>query len=482
MRQLYYTFLTLLRGRGGNVVKLVSLTLGLLVSVLLFSQIAYELSFDRFYPDSETLVTLRMRDVTKGVPAAEYNYSTYRPAASDLWEAMPDLVESACLTANMWQPTLYMGDRKLDAIQCFYADTLYFRTTGVPVLRGDPHDLALQGNAFISQSKARELFGDEDPVGKELSVERLFNVTIRGVYADVPRNTVFPHELMLSIAAFEWAFGKGTWGMNNIYHTFFRLKHPGDVERMNSGVQKAVEQYTDTHLGEDVVTEYNVVPLSEVHRSAPDAMRRLVILGVLGFSIFFVSGMNYVLGAVAAMSRRAKAVGVHKCSGATDGNVLGMFLWETGVMMGGAIVCVLLLMYLFREPLEDLLGSRLADLFTWQTMYVPLLLVLLLFAIAGFMPGYVYARIPVTQVFRRYTEGKRSWKRGLLFVQFVGVAFICGMLLTTVWQYHDLMSRSVGFRSEGLATGVVTGNIQRAQGVATPSVANPTWKPWPEAA
>ena len=192
--------------------------------------------------------------------------------------------------------------------------------------------------------------------------------------------------------------------------------------------------------------------------------------------------MNYVLGAVAAMSRRAKAVGVHKCSGATDGNVLGMFLWETGVMMGVAIVCVLLLMYLFREPLEDLLGSRLADLFTWQTMYVPLLLVLLLFAIAGFMPGYVYARIPVTQVFRRYTEGKRSWKRGLLFVQFVGVAFICGMLLTTVWQYHDLMSRSVGFRSEGLATGVVTGNIQRAQGVATPSVANPTWKPWPEAA
>lgn len=85
---------------------------------------------------------------------------------------------------------------------------------------------------------------------------------------------------------------------------------------------------------------------------------------------------------------------------------------------------------------------------------------------AGFLPGRIYARIPVTQVFRRYTEGKRSWKRGLLFVQFVGVAFICGMLLTTVWQYHSLMQRSVGFRSDGLAVGVVTGNIQRAQGVA----------------
>lgn len=44
MRHLYYIIQTLLRGRGGNLVKLTSLTLGLLVGILLFSQIAYELS------------------------------------------------------------------------------------------------------------------------------------------------------------------------------------------------------------------------------------------------------------------------------------------------------------------------------------------------------------------------------------------------------------------------------------------------------
>ena len=97
---------------------------------------------------------------------------------------------------------------------------------------------------------------------------------------------------------------------------------------------------------------------------------------------------------------------------------------------------------------------------------MPLGTVLLLFLVAGVVPGRIYARIPVTQVFRRYTDGKRSWKRGLLTVQFIGVAFIGGMLLTTVWQYHDLMTRSVGFHAEGLAVGTVTGDIRRAQGVA----------------
>ena len=466
MRHLYYTLQTLLRGHGGTAEKIISLTLGLAMGVLLFAQIAYELSFDRFYPNPDTLVMLRMRNVTKGAPEPEYNYGTYRPAAADLSEAFPELVESACLTSNFWRPTFYKDDKKLDDIQTLFADTAYFATTGLTLLKGDPKDLALHSNAFISESMARRLYGDESPIGKELSVEKLYNVTIRGVYADVPRNSIMPHDLLLPMAAMDWAYGAGTWGTNNLYGVLFRLKQPADVEAMNSRIQKAVEQYTDPHLGDDVVTEYSVLPLYKVYRSLPDSTRRLVILGVLGFSIFFVSILNYVLRAVAAMSRRAKQVGVHKCSGADGWHILSMFLWETGLLVAASIVCGGALLWLLRGQVEELLGSRLSDLFTWQTLYVPLGTVLLLFLVAGVVPGRIYARIPVTQVFRRYTDGKRSWKRGLLTVQFIGVAFIGGMLLTTVWQYHDLMTRSVGFRAEGLAVGTVTGNIERAQGVA----------------
>ena len=467
MRHLYYTLQTLLRGHGGTAEKTISLTLGLAMGVLLFAQIAYELSFDRFYPNPDTLVMLRMRNVTKGVPEPGYNYSTYRPAAADLSEAFPDLVESASLTSNLyWKPAFYKDDKKLDDIQTLFADTAYFATTGLTLLKGDPKDLALHSNAFISESMARQLYGDESPIGKELSVEKLYNVTIRGVYADVPRNSIMPHDLLLPMAAMDWAYGAGTWGTNNLYGVLFRLKQPADVDAMNSRIQKAVEQYTDPHLGDDVVTEYSVLPLYKVYRSLPDSTRRLVILGVLGFSIFFVSILNYVLRAVAAMSRRAKQVGVHKCSGADGWHILSMFLWETGLLVAASILCGGALLWLLRGQVEELLGSRLTDLFTWQTLYVPLGTVLLLFLVAGVVPGRIYARIPVTQVFRRYTDGKRSWKRGLLTVQFIGVAFIGGMLLTTVWQYHDLMTRSVGFRAEGLAVGTVTGNIERAQGVA----------------
>ncbi|WP_418699125.1 ABC transporter permease [Bacteroides sp.] len=464
MRHIYYTIQTLLRGRGGNLIKLLSLALGLLVGVLLFSQIAYELNYENFYKEPERVALLRVRWTVNG-EQQRFNEGTYRPAASDLWEALPDLVESASLSANFLPPemaALYMDDKKLEDMEIIFADTLFFRTIGLEVLKGDPQELAKPQTAFLSQSKARELFGDENPVGRTLSLSKFFDITVRGIYQDVPGNTFYPHNIVISLPTYDDKLGfRGTWNINNVYQVFFRLKHAGDVEAMNRRVQQAVERYTDTK--QDGEREFGVIALPDIYLDMPDTVRRLVILGVLGFSIFFVSIMNYVLAAVASFSRRAKAVGVHKCSGADSLHILGMFLWETALLVLASAVLGLLLMYVFREGIEDLLHVRLIEVFTWQNLWVPLLTVLLLFFVAGFLPGRMFARIPVTQVFRSYTDGKRSWKRGLLFVQFIGVAFILGMLLTTIWQYHDLMTRSVGFRTERMA--VAGGYTNEAQNI-----------------
>ena len=59
MRQIYYTIRTLLRERGSNVIRVISLSLGLTIGILLFSQIAFELNFEQCYPDAERLALVR---------------------------------------------------------------------------------------------------------------------------------------------------------------------------------------------------------------------------------------------------------------------------------------------------------------------------------------------------------------------------------------------------------------------------------------
>ena len=58
MHNLLFAFRYLLKPRGGNLARLVSLTLALAVSIVVFSYANYVLTYDRFYPDVERIYQL----------------------------------------------------------------------------------------------------------------------------------------------------------------------------------------------------------------------------------------------------------------------------------------------------------------------------------------------------------------------------------------------------------------------------------------
>ena len=131
----------------------------------------------------------------------------------------------------------------------------------------------------------------------------------------------------------------------------------------------------------------------------------------------------------------------HKCSGAGSGKILGMFLLETAIIILFALLLMGLILLNFRDFIEDTTAVELGALFSLDRLWVPLLTVAILFLIGGALPGRIFARIPVSQVFRRYTEGKKGWKRPLLFVQFAGVLADC--TLTETGAKTDLLQQAL---------------------------------------
>ena len=318
------------------------------------------------------------------------------------------------------------------------------------MLKGNLKDLIIPGSVFVSERFARETFADEDPVGKILSADKQNTFTIRGVYKDVPENTMLTHDFVVSIYNNNGGYQAGNgWNGNDVFYTFLRLRRDSDMDKVNDNIQRVIEKYTETTI-DDWKMDYSIIPLVKRHLDSPDVQKRLVIYGFLGFAIFFVAIMNYMLISIATLSRRAKSVGVHKCSGASSTNIFSMFLAETGILVILSVLLSFLLIFNAREMIEDLLSVRLSSLFTWGTLWVPLLTILVLFVLAGGIPGRLFSRIPVTQVFRRYTDGKKGWKRSLLFVQFTGVSFVLGLLLVTLLQYGHLMNRDMGIDVTGL--------------------------------
>ena len=457
MRYLYYTIQTLRRGRTSSFIKLLSLTLGLLVGVLLFAQIAYELNYENCYPESDRLAMVRIQLSTEDTDALKtaigdypYDGTVYDVVAPTLAEEMAEWVESATTINTNGGRYVYYGNKLLEGTSYIRADTAYFRTMGIEVLEGDQRDLLRTGATFVSESFAKATFGDESPIGKELTLDKQDVLTVRGVYRDMPQNTFLGHyDFVASVHANGgYVYGNG-WRGNDMFNAILRLRRAGDVEAVNDRIQQVIERHTSTSW-DGWKSTYSIIPLPDLHTDYPDIRRRLAILGFLGFALFFVAAMNYILISIATLSRRAKAVGVHKCNGAGEGQVFTMFMLETVAMVLAAAVLSALLLWLFAGGIESWLGISVGALFTWQTLWVPLLTVLLLVVVAGVLPGRMFARIPVTQVFRRYTDGKKGWKRGLLAVQFAGVSFVLGLLMVTVMQYSLLMNGDMGFRIPGL--------------------------------
>lgn len=450
-RHIYYTLQSLLHKQGSNAIKIVSLALGLLMSVFLFARIAFELSFDNFYHDSDNLYIVKTGWLKNGVLEGNESRFTIIPIPAAIAEEFPEQVESSTVSCSLFDNSFQLGERQLD-MSTVMADTLYFSVLGLEMIEGNPQDLAGPDVVFLSAKSAKEAFGDENPIGKTLRYDfwgYQTTLLVKGIFADIPLNTSLERrpEAIISFPTIgrhlKWNLG---WQSGGNYDGYLRLRSPQDADWLNERMSIAIARHIPPESGLEL--SVRIVPIHNLHVETPQVRKMIWIMFFLGIVLLFTTALNYVLVSVASLTQRAKAIGVHKCSGASGSSIFSMFMVETAIVVGLALLLIGLLVYIFHEKMEELAAVPLSALFDWQNLWAPLSVILLLFILGGCLPAMLFARIPVTQVFRRYTSGRRGWKRVLLFVQFIGAAFILGMMLMVVSQYSYVTTRDRGWRPE----------------------------------
>lgn len=450
MKQIYYVIQTLIHGKGSIPFKVISLALGLGMSILLFARVAYEQSYDTCFRDYNRIYQVWSMFIMEG-KSPEPQTMNMGPLAGAILESFPQEVESAtCTNRYLASWPLYYGNVRFNEKK-ICADSLFFQTMGIEVLSGNPvQDLQQPNVIYLSKSLAERMFSGENPIGKVISYNHERELTVRGTYADIPDNTTVKTDAVISLPP-AWAATQQnySWDGGDSYYQYVRLRPEVDVEALNNRMKKMAEKYLPS-CDSWSYTAY-VKPLRDTFREQDDVKRMYTIMMTLGLSILFITALNYALVSISSLSRRAKMVGVHKCSGASGSGIFGMFMLETCAVIILALLVMVLLLIGFRDFVEDTASTKLTNLFDGSRLWVPAATVALLLLVGGVLPGRLFAHIPVTQVFRRYTEGKKGWKRPLLFIQFAGVAFICGLMCMVMMQYHYVMSKDMGFKTERIA-------------------------------
>ena len=244
MKQLHYVIQTLLHSKGSNLLKVVSLGLGLTMSILLFARVAFEQSYDTCFPDTDRLYQVWSQFTVKG-EKLDWQQQNCGPVAGGILESFPEQVESATCTSRwMASSPLYYGNTRFNETK-IAADSLFFRTMGIEVLSGNPvKDLQQPNIVYLSETLAEKMFGGENPIGKVVSYNHERDLTVRGTYADLPDNTTVKADAVISLPP-SWAaeVANYSWRGGDSYLQYIRLKPGVDAETLNSRLGAMVDKY-----------------------------------------------------------------------------------------------------------------------------------------------------------------------------------------------------------------------------------------------
>lgn len=438
------------------VVNLVGLTIALAVAMLAIVFIRHELSYDTWLPGHENIYKVyRQWDKDGGsswtpYPLAEVLRNDFPEVKSATWvEEGNDIL----LATIDQQKSLYV--KSLAA-----TDSSFLQTIPLPLKYGDPTTALHRPNvALLSETLAKTLFGEENPLGKLVVLNGDMDFEVTGVMEPAKGNTHFNADIVIC----DTSYTSENWSGNNPA-TFLALHEGTDIaaleekikENINPRIKAEVndgwESYPDWRL-----QAWSDIHLNEAHVEGPytgrGSMRTVYIIGLVALVVLAIATINYMNLATAQATQRALEVGVRKVSGASHQQLVGQFLTEALLQ---AVIALPLAMLLAGQILPVFNSTVDRDLVLnwaiWKSLGLYLVaLITLLGLLAGIYPAFFLSAYRPAEVLKgqwlRKDRGKLL-RHGMVITQFTGAMIVAIVMFFIYWQVQFMQKQELGFQPE----------------------------------
>ena len=259
------------------------------------------------------------------------------------------------------------------------ADSSFFNFFSIPVIKGDPKNLLnAPHKAVLSQSTAKRIFGEENPIDKTLKIgSDTVRYIVTGVMADIPGNSHFEANILTSFMT-DPKSGNQIWIYNNL-STYLLLKPNSSYTDVNEKfpgllvkyVGPEVQRFMGISLSDFAAQgnkyRYYLQNLKDIHldpsiqqefKEASDP-KYLKIFGSIAILIVLIAAINFMNLSTAQASRRAKEVGIKKIGGSTRGMLITQFLSESFILSFISLIIALIFIKIALPYFNNLLGAKL---------------------------------------------------------------------------------------------------------------------------
>lgn len=448
-----------------NVVNFLSLTVGLICSVIALLYIDYETSFDDFVPDADRVYRVGQRLRSQDYSMVGF-VNFFNTEGEDQLIQIDGLrktqgVTDVCQFFIFDQRTYTRAnDKRLVSEEILQTNTpdSFFEMFGWKIVAGSVTAFAKDLNtATLTQSEAERFFGKDlnfsNVIGQSLTIEDQ-TYTITTIIDDVPANAHFDFSMALHIKKIDY------WGAR----TYVKTEKGVDKDVLIPRFRESVKNFNIRLYENELFGGLLLDPIQSIHLKSeklyemkpPGDARYIYIIGIIAAIILLLTVSNYTNLSIAMNAGRMREIGMRKVFGASKSQVSRQFLIETLLLSLLCIPVVILLLWVIIPSFNNFMGVKLPADFWADGNFWLLLLTATLFAglLAGLYPSIYLGSRNILNLFNgnMAASAKRGFsaRKAIITFQFVLLIGLCSLTLFVNSQLQFIQNKDLGFDKEGV--------------------------------
>jgi putative ABC transport system permease protein len=427
------------------------LAAGMLFFVQLVTYIGYEKGYDKYFKSGDRVYRINY-DITQNGEKVLHSAKTPRRLFRVLKEEVPE-IEISAMTY-------------FENVLVRYNEQLYSDQTDLWV-QGDFTDIfqleMKKGEAklneawkcIISESKAKEIFGNEDPLGKIIYVNEGMRHEITGIFKDLPANCHIHCDYFMPILT--WVESGGIPRTENFsgagWWTYIRIKENTDPAGVEKSLEQVAQKYLTSLERQKRTGKFTLQPLDKLHYSTDrdgefgtsTKEKTVDALTLLAGLILVVIWMNYVNMSTAIARKRLNVFAIYRKLGAGKLSLFSMSLIESVIINFAAVLVSLILYFLTAGLFSRIINTPISEGFInyKEIMFLTVAIFafgIIVMAIIGSIPSLKVN--PALQQQRKISKNNGSlW---LVGIQFFMSCFLVICSLTVARQIRFMEKADLG--------------------------------------
>ena len=451
-----------------STINILGLAVGVAACITILLYVQDELSYDRYHEKADRIYRVALRAAIGG---NDFNMVlTAAPVAAALLEEFPEVESATRIDYIGGFPVIRYEDKVFSEELYTAADSTIFDVFDIPFILGDPKTALAEPNSLVlTESTAKRYFGDENPMGKMITSNKVNERMVTGVIEDFPHNSHFHYDFLLSFVTY--GISRSPNWLNNSLYTYIVLKEGASAEELEAKFPDMVQKYVgpqveqmlgvswDQLVADGSNYEIYLQPLTDIHLyshldreiEVNGNITYIYIFSIIAIFILIIACINFMNLATARSANRAREVGVRKALGSNRGQLIRQFLVESLALTFVAVTLAVILVQLILPWFNNVVGLRL----TFNYANLPWIIVgtIMVGFLAGSYPAFFLSSFNPAIVLRgtMKVNGKGSRLRsGLVVFQFtISIILFTGTFMVKN-QLDYMQDKDPGYNPENL--------------------------------